>query len=52
LALAEFARAGITDRDDLLRAMNITPEQEADARTSVEACLDRFLPILKNAGVF
>jgi hypothetical protein len=52
LALVEFVRAGITDMDGLLRAMNTTPEQEADARTSVEACLNRFLPILKDAGVF
>jgi hypothetical protein len=52
LALVEFARAGITDVDGLLRAMKTTPEQEADARTSVEACRNRFLPVLKDAGVF
>jgi predicted O-methyltransferase YrrM len=52
LALVEFVRSGITDKDALLRAMRITPEQETDARTSVEACLNRFLPILKSAGVF
>jgi SAM-dependent methyltransferase len=52
LALVDFVREGITDTDSLLRVMNISQDQEADARTSVEACLDRFLPILKNAGVF
>jgi hypothetical protein len=52
LALVEFVRAGITDLDGLLQAMNISPEQEADARSSVEACRNRFLPMLKHAGVF
>jgi len=52
LALVEFVREGITDIDGLLHAMNTTPEQEADARSSVEACLNRFLPTLKAAGVF
>jgi SAM-dependent methyltransferase len=52
LALVELVRAGITGEDGLLRAMNITAEQEADARTSVAACLNRFVPILKHAGVF
>jgi hypothetical protein len=48
----ELVRAGITDVDGLLRAMNTAPEQEASARTSVESCLNRFLPVLKDAGVF
>ncbi|MGA3001276.1 MAG: class I SAM-dependent methyltransferase [Acetobacteraceae bacterium] len=52
LALVEFVRAGITDLDGLMRAMNTTPEQQTDTRTSVEACLNRFLPVLKDAGVF
>ena len=52
LALVEFVAAGITDIDGLLHAMNTSPEQEADARTSVEACLTRFIPALKDAGVF
>jgi hypothetical protein len=52
LALVDFVREGITDKDSLLRAMNITAEQEADARTSVEACVNRFLPTLKSVGVF
>ena len=52
LALVEFVRAGITDMDGLLRVMNTTQEQEADARTSIDACRNRFLPILKDAGVF
>jgi len=52
LALVEFVRAGITDLDGLMRAMNTTPEQQTDTRTSVEACRNRFLPVLKDAGVF
>jgi hypothetical protein len=48
----EFVREGITDIDGLLHAMNTSAEQEADARSSVEACLNRFLPALKAAGVF
>lgn len=52
LALVDFVRSGITDIQGLLRAMNTTPEQEADARTSVEACLSRFLPALQRAGVY
>jgi hypothetical protein len=52
MALVEFVRAGITDVDGLLRAMNTTPEQEASARASVESCLSRFIPVLKAAGVF
>jgi SAM-dependent methyltransferase len=52
LALVDFVRAGITDVDGLMRAMNTSADQEADARTSVEACLHRFLPALKNAGVY
>jgi hypothetical protein len=52
LVLVDFVRAGITEMDDLLRAMNTTPDQEAEARNSIEACLNRFVPALKNAGVF
>jgi len=52
LALVDFAREGITDMDGLLRAMHPAPDQEADTRTSVAACLDRFLPALKSAGVY
>ena len=52
LALIDLVREGITDVDGLLRAMYTTPEKEEDARGSIDACLTRFLPILKEAGVF
>jgi SAM-dependent methyltransferase len=52
LALVEFVRNGITDVDTLARAMNLPAEQEADARTSIESCLTRFLPMLQSVGVF
>ncbi len=52
LALVDFIRNGITDVDDLVRALNPPAEQEAEVKTSVESCLTRFIPPLKNAGVF
>ncbi len=52
LALVDYIRAGITDVDGLLRVMNMTSDQEQGARDSVEACLNRFVPALKSAGVF
>jgi SAM-dependent methyltransferase len=53
LVLVDLIRAGITDLDALVRALKPGDEQAADdTRNSVEACLNRFLPPLKNAGVF
>ncbi len=52
LMLVDSVRAGITDLEGLMRVVAPTVEQEAEARTSVEACLSRFLPALKNAGVY
>ena len=52
LALVDFVRAGIGDVDGLLQVMKISADQQTEARTSVEACLRRFIPALKNAGVF
>ena len=51
LILVDFMHQGITDLDSLVQAVITAPEQEAEARTSVEACLNRFIPALKNAGV-
>ncbi len=42
LAMVEFVRDGITGTDGLLQAMNTLPEQEAEARTSIDSCLNRF----------
>jgi SAM-dependent methyltransferase len=47
-----FMREGLTDVDSLVRAMNTPQDQEAAARSSIEACLDHFIPALKHAGVF
>jgi SAM-dependent methyltransferase len=52
LAVVDYLRAGVTGLDELMRAMNPGPEHEAAFRTSVENCLNRFIPALKNAGVF
>jgi SAM-dependent methyltransferase len=52
LAVVDFMRAGITGLDELMRAMNPDPEHATEMRASVENCLNRFIPMLKNAGVF
>jgi SAM-dependent methyltransferase len=52
LALVDFVRAGISDVDGLLGVMNTNAEEAADTRRAVEACVNRFLPALKIAGVF
>ena len=52
LVLVDFIRVGITDVDGMVQAMHTPADQQAEARTSVEACLNRFLPALKSAGVF
>jgi SAM-dependent methyltransferase len=52
LVVIDFMRRGITDLDGLTRAVNKQPDQEAQARTAIEACLNRFIPALKAAGVF
>jgi len=52
LALVEFVREGITDVDAILHTMRPNADQEAEVRSSVEACLTRFLPVLKSTGVY
>jgi hypothetical protein len=52
LAVVDFMREGITDVDGLVRAINTSPDREEEARSSVEACLSRFIPALRKAGVF
>jgi SAM-dependent methyltransferase len=51
LSLVDFYAAGITDVDGMLEVMNATGDQD-QARSAVESCLNRFIPILKSAGVF
>jgi SAM-dependent methyltransferase len=52
LVMLDLIRAGTTDPDDMIRAMNTSPEQEQAVRKAVQDCLNRFIPALKNAGVF
>jgi SAM-dependent methyltransferase len=52
MAVVDFIRQGVTGLDALVAAMNAIPEQEPEVRKSIGACLDRFVPMLKNAGVF
>ena len=51
MVLVNHIRSGITDLDGLVRALAAPPDQEAEARSSVIACLERFIPMMKNAGV-
>ncbi len=52
LAVVDFIRAGVADLDGLVDAMKPSDDLEAEVRTSVDACLTRFIPVLRNAGVF
>jgi SAM-dependent methyltransferase len=52
LALVDFIREGITDVDGLVAALDTGMGRTEEARTSVEACVTRFIPALKAAGVF
>ena len=51
LVIVDYIRAEITGLDDLILALNPDPEHATELRTSVENCLNRFIPVL-NAGVF
>ena len=52
LAMVDFIRAGHTDVDAILRAMDPPAEQAAEVRTSVESCMTRFIPTMKTLGIF
>ena len=52
LVLVDRIRAGTTDVDGLMHAVNANPEQGEEARKAIEECLNTFIPPLKNAGVF
>ena len=51
LVLMDFMKDGTTDVDRLADMVNSSPEQRDAARDSVATWLERFLPVLKNAGV-
>ncbi len=51
LVVLGYIRVGVTGLESLVEAMNADPSQEEAVRTSVESCLERFLPMMRKAGV-
>ena len=52
LMVANFMREGVTDVEGLVRALAPSADEVEAARNSVISCLDRFIPVLRAAGVF
>ena len=46
-----YVRGVVVERLHLVRALAPPPDQETEARGSVIACLERFIPMMKTAGV-
>ena len=51
LIVANRMRDGVTDLEGLVKTIDAPPEHEAEARKSVAACLERFIPMMRRTGV-